>query len=105
MVLPRNGLVKLKRLSVERNFIDSFRDAEHVPASLECLQYSSFNFRDGVLSRCNFKNLRKLYLSSVAGEDELSSIAASCPALNWLHIVECVKFELVSYLKFLASDH
>jgi len=103
MVLPRNGLVKLRRLSVERNFIDSFREAEQVPENLECLQYSSFQFRDGVLPKCNFKNLRKLYLFSVEGEAELNSITASCPALSWLHIVQCIKFELNVWLDFLSS--
>ncbi|KAJ3878454.1 hypothetical protein F5051DRAFT_372795 [Lentinula edodes] len=105
MVLPRNGLTKLKRLSIERNFLDSFQDSEKVPESIECLQYTSFRFNTGVVppSRCNFEKLKKLYLLTVKAEDELYAIAASCPALTWLHIHECVKFELDVWLDFLSS--
>lgn len=105
MVLPRNGLTKLKRLSIERNFLDSFQDSEKVPESIECLQYTSFRFNTGVVppSRCNFEKLKKLYLLTVKAEDELYAIAASCPALTWLHIHECVKFELVS--EFVSLDN
>ncbi|KAJ4470195.1 hypothetical protein J3R30DRAFT_3343304 [Lentinula aciculospora] len=105
MVLPRNGLVKLKRLSAEPDFLDSFTDAERVPESLECLQYTSFQFNTGFIppSRCNLKNLKQLHLSTAQTEEELHAIAASCPALTWLHITGCVKFELDVWLDFLSS--
>ncbi|KAJ3782931.1 hypothetical protein GGU10DRAFT_362382 [Lentinula aff. detonsa] len=105
LVLPRNGLTKLKRLSIERNFLDSFRNAERVPEALECLQYTSFRFDTGLLppSRCNLGNLKKLYLLTVKAEEELHAIAASCPALTWLHINGGVKFGLDVWLDFLSS--
>ncbi|KAF9063949.1 hypothetical protein BDP27DRAFT_1334271 [Rhodocollybia butyracea] len=65
MLLPRNGLTKLKRLSMERTFIDSFKNAKHVPEALECLQYTSFNFAEGVPARSIFRNLKKLSLCTV----------------------------------------
>ncbi|KAJ3718710.1 hypothetical protein C8R42DRAFT_609937 [Lentinula raphanica] len=105
LVLPRNGLRKLKRLSVETKFLDSFEGAEHVPESLECLQCDSFRFFTGVGSPgCySLAKLKKLYLLSVADEDELQMIAASCPALTWLHINGGPPFDLNVWLNFLSS--
>ncbi|KAF9063951.1 hypothetical protein BDP27DRAFT_1426333 [Rhodocollybia butyracea] len=103
MLLPRNGLTKLKRLSMERTFIDSFKDAEHVPEALECLQYTSFNFAEGVLARSIFKNLKKLFLWNVDTLNDLDAIASNCPSLTWLHVHGGVRFELDVWLDFLSS--
>ncbi|KIK50245.1 hypothetical protein GYMLUDRAFT_51335, partial [Collybiopsis luxurians FD-317 M1] len=154
IILPANGLIKLKRLSVERNFIDSFvrrRDLEGgdayglrayrdgragegsdvgddtagdsgsegnengaftltrpIPQNLECLQYTSFKFGSGVLETLSqhttfFSNLKRLYLLSVDGVDELNDIARCCPWLEWLSIHACGKSDLETWLNFLSS--
>ncbi|KAJ3822817.1 hypothetical protein F5880DRAFT_1571619 [Lentinula raphanica] len=107
LVLPRNGLRKLKRLSVETKFLDSFEGAEFVPEELECLQCENFRFLDfdggGATGCYGLGKLKKLYLLSVASEDELQMIAASCPALTWLHINGSATFDLNVWLTFFSS--
>ncbi|KIK56017.1 hypothetical protein GYMLUDRAFT_47470, partial [Collybiopsis luxurians FD-317 M1] len=154
IILPANGLIKLKRLSVERNFIDSFvrrRDLEGrdayglrayrdgragegsdagddtardsgsegnengafmltrpIPQNLKCLQYTLFKFSSGVLETLLqhtmfFSNLKRLYLLSVNGVDELNDIARCCLRLEWLSIHACGKSDLETWLNFLSS--